>query len=553
MSHPLFEKHHDNLRHALAAAQSRRYWNPYVDSTGGESVDQAREALEAYRGAQFYLDQPGVIGRLGSEMSPYGLPLSVSYPQCAPESLLSGARAAGALWARAEINVRVGVCLEALERLAQGGGELAQVIMHTTGQPLSLARSQGVSQSLARGLEAVAVAWREMTSVSSGAIWERSMGGQGAARLHKRFVVAPRGISLLLTCATAPTWMAYPALFASLATGNPVIVKPHPDVILPLALTVAVVRQTLKENGFDPNLVSLLVDAPEALIARDLVTRPEIALIDYSGRSEFRSWLDDNVRQAHLFSFSSATNCVVVDSTNDYKGMLRFLVASLCWYSGQMPTSPQNIFVPNEGVMTETGSVSAAQFGRDLGYALGKLLEDPARAAEVLGTIQSPATIDQQDLLKERLTVIRDSEVIEHPHWPSARMRTPLLLAASPKDEDIYAERTMGAIAFVITMPTSSVALASAEHIMKARGGLELQVYSTNDNVLQMAQESAIRAGVRLSSNLSGTMAQAMMVNLPSAFSDLQGGGANPASTATLVDGQFVSRRFTFIELRSQP
>ena len=50
-----------------------------------------------------------------------------------------------------------------------------------------------------------------------------------------------------------------------------------------------------------------------------------------------------------------------------------------------------------------------------------------------------------------------------------------------------------------------------------------------------------------------GTMAQVMTFNLPSAFSDFQGGGGNPASTATLVDGQFVAQRFSFTELRSPP
>ena len=61
-------------------------------------------------------------------------------------------------------------------------------------------------------------------------------------------------------CSTFPTWNSYPGLFASLVTGNPVIVKPHPHAVLPLALTVAVAREVLTEYGFDPNLVTLAVD-----------------------------------------------------------------------------------------------------------------------------------------------------------------------------------------------------------------------------------------------------------------------------------------------------
>jgi acyl-CoA reductase-like NAD-dependent aldehyde dehydrogenase len=51
-------------------------------------------------------------------------------------------------------------------------------------------------------------------------------------------------------------------LFADLATGNGVIVKPHPAAILPLAITVRIARQVLEEAGFDPNVVTLLATAP---------------------------------------------------------------------------------------------------------------------------------------------------------------------------------------------------------------------------------------------------------------------------------------------------
>ena len=47
-------------------------------------------------------------------------------------------------------------------------------------------------------------------------------------------------------------------MFASLATGNAVIVKPHPNAILPLAITVAIAREVLAEAGFDPNVVTLV-------------------------------------------------------------------------------------------------------------------------------------------------------------------------------------------------------------------------------------------------------------------------------------------------------
>ncbi len=560
MTHPLFAKHQELLRRALAAAQSRRYWNPYADGLNPEAadataVDQGREALEAYRGAQFYLDQPGLLRRCGAEVSPYGLPLSVSYPQCAPDVLIAAAKSAGQAWAKSAAAVRVGICLEVLERLQAGGMELAQVIMHTTGQPFSLARSQGVAQALARGLEATAVAWREMSVIAATSIWDRPVTATDTVRLHKRFVVVPRGIGLVMSCATTPTWMAYPAIFANLATGNPVIIKPHPAVILPLALTVAVIRQTLKEFGFDPNLVSLLVDEADAPIAREVAIRPEIALIDYSGHAEFAHWLRANAAHATLFAFTSATNCVVIDSTHDYKGMLRYLVASMSWYSGQLPTSPQTIFIPETGIATNDGQVLPAQFCRDLGYVLGKLLDDPARALAIAGAIQSPATMTHLATLRDALPasarVVRDAQTLDHPHWPTARLRTPLLVRCSLDDEALFGPECQGPVNFVVETATSSEALAVSERIMREHGGLDLQVYTTNTHVLQLAEDAALRAGVRLSVNLTGTLTQVMALNFPGAFSDIQGGGGNPASTAAMIDGPFVSRRFSFAELRN--
>ena len=51
----------------------------------------------------------------------------------------------------------------------------------------------------------------------------------------------------MIGCNTFPTWNAYPGIFASLATGNPVVVKPHPQAVLPLAITVEVAREVLAE------------------------------------------------------------------------------------------------------------------------------------------------------------------------------------------------------------------------------------------------------------------------------------------------------------------
>jgi acyl-CoA reductase-like NAD-dependent aldehyde dehydrogenase len=81
-------------------------------------------------------------------------------------------------------------------------------------------------------------------------------------RLEKTFTAVPRGVALVIGCNTFPTWNSWPGLFASLACGNPVVVKPHPRAVLPLAMTVQVCQQVLAEAGYDANLVLLAAEDP---------------------------------------------------------------------------------------------------------------------------------------------------------------------------------------------------------------------------------------------------------------------------------------------------
>jgi phenylacetic acid degradation protein paaN len=545
----LLEKHRSLLDAAQAAIVRRTHWIPYPENPrayGEGTLEAGAAAFEAYRDAQFYLDQPGLQGRVGEEMSPYGLPLGVSYPSCAAEALVAAAKSAMLPWVRAGIDVRTGICLEILARLNAGSGEMAHALMHTTGQSLGLAFVSGGPQAQARGLEALAWAYREMTQIPAQAEWQRNV----SHRLEKRFMVAPHGVALIIGSATQPTWNAYPALLANLATGNPVIVKPHPTAILPLAIAVAVIRQVLKEHGQNTDLVSLLVSEPDGPVARDIAKRPEIRLIDYAGAPDFGQWLYDNVHHARLFVETGGVNCILVDSTYDYKALLTNLVLSLCLDSGQLRTTPRVIFVSREGVQTPDGLISEAQFGRDLAYAMGRFLEVPARAVEVLGTIQSQATLARIDAARQladaAAEILRDSQALPHPQWPNARVHTPLLIRAQAAQRDVYMEERFGPIATVVTTATTAESLALAEITMRDKGALNFLVHTTQPHVQQLAEDVALRAGVALSFNLTG----AVLVNQPAGFADFYASGANPAASCGMIDSAYVSSRFYFSQVQ---
>ena len=549
MSHPFFDKHRATLEMAVDAIRSRGYWAAYPESArayGETAMEEGRKAFDARRSAAFNLDQPGVIGRTGREVSPFGLPLDITYPKCDPIELVAAAGAAMPAWVKAGPDARAGVCVEILARINARSFEIAHAVQHTTGQAYMMAFQAAGPHAQDRGLEAVAYAYREMKHVPETALWEKPQGKNPPLKMEKAFRIAPRGVALVVACSTFPTWNGYPGIFASLVTGNAVIVKPHPTVILPLAISVATARQALKEAGFDPNLVCLAVDEPEAPVTKDLALHPDIRIIDFTGSRGFGEWLEQNARQAVVFTEKAGVNCVVVDSTDNYPGLLANLAFTLSLYSGQMCTTPQTLFVPASGVASPAGVVSPDQFGRDLAAALDKLLERPERAVEILGAIQSNAIAARIEASRELGEVLRESAPLAHPQFPAARIRTPLLLKVPSVREAAYAEERFGPISFVVETASTPESLALAERLIREKGAITFSVYSTAQPVLQAAEEIGLRVGVALSCNLT----DGVYVNQSAGFSDFHATGANPAANACLTDSAFVASRFFVVQSR---
>ncbi|HYH20822.1 MAG TPA: phenylacetic acid degradation protein PaaN [Azospirillum sp.] len=547
----LFETHRATLEKAVEATRTRAYWSPFSEMPSprvyGETAQADGEAaFKARLNKVFDLGQPGAKGFVGSERSPYGFDLGVTYPKADVDAVIAAARKATPAWRRIGPNGRAGVCLEILQRLNKRSFEIAFAVMHTTGQAFMMAFQAGGPHAQDRGVEAVAYGWKAMTDQVPEARWEKPQGKNPPVVMDKRFDVVGRGIGLMIGCATFPTWNGYPGLFASLVTGNPVIVKPHPGAILPLAVTVEVVHEVLKEAGLDPALVTLVADSADAPITKDLAMRPEIALIDFTGSSEFGNWLEENCRHAAVFTEKAGVNTVVIDSTDDPKGMARNMAFSLSLYSGQMCTTPQVIFVPKDGIKAGGESMSFNQVVSTLAGGVEKFNSDPERAVEVLGAIQSDATLKRLQDAASLATVALPSKAVAHPKFPDARVHTPLMLVMDAKDEDTYGRELFGPISMIVKVDDTADALARAKRLVQTKGALTAALYSTDAKVIEDAQDAFVEAGVALSVNLTGGVA----VNQSAAFSDFHGTGANPACNAALCDLAFVANRFRVIQSR---
>ena len=552
MSHPMFERHRATLERAVQAIHERTYWSAYPESASpkvyGEGAAEAgRAAFEALLGKRFPLAQPATVGDVGGERSPYGMALGVTYPKPDMDGLFAAVGRAHDQWKKAGPEAWAGVCLETLARINKASFEIANAVMHTTGQAFLMAFQAGGPHAQDRGLEAVAYAWDELARVPAHALWEKPQGKGDPIRMEKRFRVVPRGVGLVIGCCTFPTWNGYPGLFASLATGNAVVVKPHPAAILPLAITVKIARDVLAEAGFDPNVVTLFAHEPSGDVAQQLALRPEVRIIDFTGSTANGRWLEEHARQALVYTEKAGVNQIVVDSAADFAAVARNVAFSLSLYTGQMCTAPQNIYVPRGGIDTAAGHLSFDQVAEGLADAVRKLTTDPARAVEILGAVQNDGVLRRLEAARSLGTLVLDTQAVAHPAYPDAKIRTPLIVKLGTQDRATYLNEWFGPIAFVIGTESTGESLGIARDAVRGHGALTLSVYSTSDDVVARAIDVAEDAGVALSINLTG----GVFVNQSAAFSDYHGTGANPAANAALTDSAYVASRFRVVQHRS--
>ncbi|TVQ51089.1 MAG: phenylacetic acid degradation protein PaaN [Phycisphaerales bacterium] len=553
MTHPLFETHRKTLDAAVQAAHDRGFYSAYPEVPSGKiygetAKDDGIAAFKARLNQPFEFKQsPPSSGTVGSEQSPYGFDLGISYPKLDVETAVNAAKAGLEKWMDAGPEARVGICLEILKRLNERSFELGNAVMHTTGQGFMMAFQAGGPHAQDRGLEGVAYAWQEMNRHTRDCTWTKQVSKTDFVNLKKTFHIVPRGIGAVIACSTFPTWNSYGAIFANLATGNATIVKPHPGAVLPLAITVDVIREVLAENGFDPNLALLLADAADEPITKELCTNFDVKIIDYTGSSEFGEWIEQNARQAVVFTEKAGVNSLIIDSVEDLKAVTGNLAFTISLYSGQMCTTSQNIYIPKDGIEVNGERMSfddvAAAFVKAVDWFLG----EPKRAVEVLGAIQNPATVERiEQAKKDGGEVLRDSGRVENEMFKDARQHSPVILKVDAAKKDLYMREMFGPIIYLVATDSTEQSIELARSSAICLGAITCGVYSTDDAVLDRTVRAMTTAGVPVSCNLTGHI----FVNQSAAFSDFHVTGLNPAGNASLTDGAFVANRFACIQSR---
>lgn len=552
----------DLLDQAVRACRTREHFSPFPDRPGRNpgtqaAIAAAEEAFHARLGTELTLTQPADQPlRATDETSPYtGRSLGISYPHSQPDALFAAAEQAGRGWRQVAPEVRVDRCLDIVVALHERWFDLAHANQHTTGQSFSMSCIGSGTNALDRGIEAVAYASEAMRRVPREGRYVKHF-GDTPVRLAKRYQIRPRGTAVVITCASFPTWNAYPAILANLATGNPVIVKPHPTSILTMALAVEVAQRVLADAGHPPELVQLAVDTVDEPVTKQLIAHPGCRIVDFTGSPGFGAWLEANAHPARVYTETAGVNAVVLHSVADLEATAAAIATSLNLFTAQMCTSVQNLYLPADGVDTPDGRVPVDEVLTSLRDAVDAIALTPKRAAGVLGAVQSPATVTEverwQTAAEQLAADGRDVEVVRpagsyaHPGFAGARTLTPAMLSVTPAERELFGEERFGPISFAVRCADGDDALEQAITDVAAKGSIASHLYTTDAAYQQRAVDAFVDAGASLSVNLTGPMP----LNFAAAYSDFHVTGLNPAGSACLTDEAFIAGRFGIVQVR---
>lgn len=557
-SHSLYSKHQDTLQAAVNAIHERTFYAKYLEAPSkrvyGENA--MAEGLEAYKnqvGQNFELRQDADTPVTAAETSPYTQEAqNIAYPAFSdPQKYIAQAQRGYDDWRRADVYTRAGILTESLEAISRRFFELCFATMHTTGQGFMMAFQASGPHSNDRALEAIAMGLHEQTRFPEETKWVKPAGrdrdgNKLFTHLTKQFRNVPIGVSLAIGCSTFPVWNTAPGIYASLVTGNPVIVKPHPTSVYPIALVVQELQVALQANGFDAGLVQLAVDTPDKLITKDLAESPAVKLIDYTGGNAFGDYIE-SLPGKRTFTEKAGINSIVLHSTDNVKATFQNIAFSLSLYSGQMCTCPQNIFIPKDGIDTPDGRMSYEDTVATLAKSVKKLVTHEKMGPGTLGAIQNSATYDRVKAAQTSgFKVVLESLDINNPEFPDARIATPTIMEVPADQTEALATEMFGPIVYVIPVDDYKHGVQIARQLATEHGALTFASWCVDEAAQNYMIDEMTQSYTSVSFNYTGPI----WANQSAGFSDFHVTGGNPAGNASLTDPEYVLNRFEIVGVR---
>ena len=541
-----FEKNKSIIERAIQANKERVFFAQYPEhpkAYGPDAGPTGEAAFKKQLGNKFEeLLQSDKGNWGGEENSPFTRDdLGVTYPILDTESLVSQARASKREWANLSVGERAGILVESLENLKSRFFEIGYATMHTTGQSFIMSFQASGPHAADRALEAVAMGYEEQTRFPDAVTWVKPM-GKFDITLKKEYKPVAKGVALVIGCSTFPTWNTVPGLYASLITGNPTIVKPHPGSVLPIAIVVAEIQKVLAEAGLNPNICQLGTDTSVHLIAKELAEHKDVKLIDYTGGSAFGNYIE-GIQGKTVFTEKAGVNSCIIDSVHDLKPVMQNIAFSISLYSGQMCTAPQNFFVPESGVKTSEGNLSFDEFVDHFKQAISGIANHPKMGVGVYGAIQNQATYDRLQTTSSGTAVVLPTVEVDSPEFNNARVGSPTVLVVDSDQVESYEQELFGPIVFIVKTKSTEDSVARAKEMGENHGAITCLAYSTEEKTKSYIKEQMEEVFVPVSFNLVG----GIFVNQHAAFSDFHVTGGNPAGNASFTNPEYVNKRFVWV------
>lgn len=548
----LIAKHQNIIDNAVKANHDRTFYAQYPEhpkAYGEEAPAKGDADFKAQLNKPFSrLKQKSSHGWAGEEVSPYTQqPLGITYPVATTEELVKAAKAASPRWASLPVAERANILTETLEQIKEHFFEIAHATMHTAGQSFMMSFQASGPHANDRALEAIAMGYQQLQHYPEQLQWEKPM-GKFSIKLEKTFKAIPRGVGLVIGCSTFPVWNSLPGMYADLITGNPVIVKPHPKAILPIAVAVAAIQQVLEENGQDPHICQLAVDSTEHLITKELCEHPDVALIDYTGGNAFGDYVESLTSKGKIvFTEKAGVNSVIIDSVKDIDAVMQNLAFSVSLYSGQMCTAPQNFFIP-ETVNTASGTLTFDEVAAKFKDAVTGIANNPKMGAGTLGAIQNEATLQRvKDAESLGAKVLLSGTPVVNEEYAAARTCSPTILEVSAADNSIFEKELFGPVILLIKTKNTDQSIQLARQMAAQHGAITCGAYTTDDTTKEKIETAMNSVFTPVSFNFTGFI----WVNQHAAFSDFHVTGGNPAGNASFTNQEFIVKRFVWVGNRT--
>ncbi|MFN8321839.1 MAG: aldehyde dehydrogenase family protein [Chitinophagales bacterium] len=536
---------------AIKAIHERVFYAQYPEhpkAYGEEAPVQGQEAYNNQLGKPFTgLLQQNATSWVGEEVSPYtNKPLGITYPVFETETTVVRAGRAFGAWKNVSVDDRAEILVDALERIKNRFYEIAYSTQHTTGQSFIMSFQASGPHASDRALEALAMGYEELNRFPQNVTWNKPM-GKTSVVLQKTFKPVPKGVALVIGCSTFPIWNSVPGMFASLITGNSVIVKPHPKSVYPIAIVVQEIQNALQAKGLDTNVCQLAVDSSTQLITKELANHPLVKLIDYTGGSAFGTYIE-SIPGKVTFTEKAGVNSVILDSVADLKPVIQNVSFAVSLYSGQMCTAPQNFFIPAGGVKQGDTVIPYEDVKKALVDAIAGIANHPQMGPGTLGAIQSDLTMKRVESMKDLdAAVLLAPAKVVNAEFPEARTSSPVVLEVDAKEAGIYEEELFGPIVLIVKTKDTAQSIAIAKHMAEKHGAITFSAYTTNETTANTIFEELESVFAPVSLNLTGMI----WVNQHATFSDFHVTGGNPAGNASFTNPEYVNKRFVWVGHRT--